>query len=176
MCSDINCLNILHLVFFAHPFFIPHMRIEEAIKQKTFKSPQHRAQVNIIYTAAWLNQFSSQALKPYGISIQQFNILRILRGRRGEPATIKLLTSRMLDKMSNASRLVDKLVAKKMVERCQSDVDRRQVDITITDHGLRLLDQASAALETATMVHLNNLDDQESSALSDLLDQLRGAE
>ena len=103
------------------------MRIEEAIHQKTFKTPQQRAQINIIYTAGWLNQFNGQALKPFGISIQQFNILRILRGRKGQPATVKLLTSRMLDKMSNASRLVDKLVAKGLVDRCQSEVDQRKL-------------------------------------------------
>ncbi|MEO0732268.1 MAG: hypothetical protein AAFZ52_05510, partial [Bacteroidota bacterium] len=70
--------------------------IEEAIQQPRFKSSNHRAQVNIIFTAAWLNQQTMQALKPFGLSLQQFNILRILRGRGGQPSTVKLLTERML--------------------------------------------------------------------------------
>jgi len=103
--------------------------IEEAIQQPNFPSPFHRVQVNTIFTAAWLNQRSAQSLKATGLSLQQFNILRILRGRAGKPATIKLLTERMLDKMSNASRLVDKLKEKGLVERQECPSDRRRVDI-----------------------------------------------
>lgn len=152
------------------------MRIEEAIKQKKFASPQQRAKVNIIYTAAWVNQHDSQALKQYGISIQQFNILRILRGRKGKPATVKLLTERMLDKMSNASRLVDKLVAKNLVKRCQSEIDRRSVEVTITKSGIDVLNDASKSLDFTNRECFDHLSNEEACQLSKLLDKIRSPE
>lgn len=148
--------------------------IEEAIQQPTFTSATHRAQVNILYTASWLNQQAGKALKPYGLSLQQFNILRILRGRGGKPATVKLLTERMLDKMSNASRLVDKLKEKGLVERRECATDRRRVDIVITNAGLELIEQASNAVEDTKTHAFRHLTDDEASVLSNLLDKMRG--
>jgi len=148
--------------------------IEEAIKQPTFKSAQHRAHVNIVYTSAWLNQTTAQALKPFSLSLQQFNILRILRGRGGKPATVKLLTERMLDKMSNASRLVDKLKEKGYVERLECMDDRRRVDILITKTGLDVISKASYAVEAARKIAFSPLSEAEAQELSDLLDKLRG--
>ncbi|MFT5999934.1 MAG: DNA-binding MarR family transcriptional regulator [Neolewinella sp.] len=148
--------------------------IEDAIKQPTFKSAAHRAQVNTIFTAAWLNQLTGQALKPYGLSLQQFNILRILRGRGGKPATVKLLTKRMIDKMSNASRLVDKLKEKGFVERRECPTDRRQVDILITNAGLQMIDRASEAVEASQTMAFGQLTDEDAVTLSGLLDKLRG--
>ena len=148
--------------------------IEQEIQQTTFRSPAHRTQVNIIYTAAWINQQTTQALRPYGLSIQQFNILRILRGRNGKPATIKLLTERMLDKMSNASRLVDKLKEKGYVMRQECESDRRRVDIVITESGLDVVGKASAAVEEGMLQSFKNLDNEEFDRLSTMLDRLRG--
>ncbi len=148
--------------------------IEEAIQQPAFKSATHRAQVNILYTAAWINQQTGQALKPFGLSLQQFNILRILRGRAGKPATVKLLTERMLDKMSNASRLVDKLKEKGLVERQECAADRRRVDILITAAGLELIEAASEAVESTKTFAFRHLSEEEASILSNLLDKLRG--
>lgn len=148
--------------------------IEDAIQQSKFSSPDHRAQVNVIYTASWLNQLTGQALKPTGLSLQQFNILRILRGRGDEPSTIKLLTERMLDKMSNASRLVDKLKDKGYVERQECPTDRRRVDIHITELGLKIIGEASAAVEARRLHAFSSLTDEESIQLSFLLDKLRG--
>ncbi|MTB51459.1 MarR family winged helix-turn-helix transcriptional regulator [Lewinella sp. W8] len=148
--------------------------IEEAIQQRNFKTPDHRAQVNIIYTAAWLNQETASALKPYGLSLQQFNVLRILRGRGEEPSTVKLLTERMIDKMSNASRLVDKLKQKGLVERRECSTDRRRVDILITPKGLDLIQEASDAVERLRRNSFSRLTDAENEELSRLLDKLRG--
>ncbi len=148
--------------------------IEEEIQQSTFRSPAHRTQVNIIYTAAWINQKTTQELRPFGLSIQQFNILRILRGRNGKPATIKLLTERMLDKMSNASRLVDKLKEKGYVMRQECESDRRRVDIVITEEGLDIVGKASQAVESAMVENFRNLDDEDFDHLSTMLDRLRG--
>ncbi len=148
--------------------------IEEEIKQSSFRSPAHRTQVNIIYTAAWINQQTTQALRPFGLSIQQFNILRILRGRNGKPATVKLLTERMLDKMSNASRLVDKLKEKGFVKRQECETDRRRVDIVITEAGLEVTQQASQAVEDNMHEHFRNLQERDFDQLSEMLDRLRG--
>ena len=147
--------------------------IEEEIQQQTFSSPAHRAQVNIIYTAAWINQQTMTALRPFGLSIQQFNILRILRGRNGQPATVKLLTERMLDKMSNASRLVDKLKEKGYVKRQECETDRRRVDIVITKAGLDIVGKASAAMDAITQERYGNLSAAEYDQLSSLLDRMR---
>ena len=153
----------------------PHMpTIEQEIQQTTFTSPAHRTQLNILFTAGWINQQTMQALRPFGLSIQQFNILRILRGRRGKPATVKLLTERMLDKMSNASRLVDKLKEKGYVRRQECETDRRRVDIVITKKGLDIVGQASKAMERDVIERFSNLNSDEFAQLSDLLDRLRG--
>ena len=85
------------------------MKRDEELKQTTFKNEFHKSIINIVYTSGWLSTILTQRLKPYDISIQQFNILRILRGQHPKPATIQLIQERMLDKMSNASRLVEKL-------------------------------------------------------------------
>ena len=148
--------------------------IEEAIQQTTFTDPAHRAQVNIIYTSNWLNQLTTAALRGYGLSLQQFNVLRILRGRGNEPSTVKLLTERMLDKMSNASRLVDKLKEKGYVERRECASDRRRVDIVITEAGLRAVEEASAAVNDIKDEYFGHLSDAEYTQLSGLLDKLRG--
>ena len=148
--------------------------IEEAIQQPKFSSSIHRTQVNILYTASWLNQISGATLKNYGLSLQQFNILRILRGRGGQPATVKLLTERMLDKMSNASRLVDKLKGKGYVKRQQCPTDRRRVDIVITEAGLDVINRASDEVTRVTDEAFASLTTQEADQLSFLLDKLRG--
>ena len=150
--------------------------IEQAIQQPTFRNPHHRAQVNVLYTSNWLNHRTMLTLKPHGLSLQQFNILRILRGRGGKPATVKLLTERMLDKMSNASRLVDKLKDKGLVDRRECPSDRRRVDIVITEKGLDLLAEASRSVESDVEARFTNLNDEEATQLSFLLDKLRGTE
>ncbi len=149
------------------------MKIEDAIKQKQFYNDLHKAHINILFTASWLNQRTAAVLKPYDISVQQFNILRILRGMHPKPATVKLLTDRMLDKMSNASRLVDKLKKKGYVDRQECPTDRRRVDITITEEGMKVINEASSELEGHLFDAPNALNDTEIRQLSDLLDKLR---
>jgi len=149
------------------------MKIEESIQQKKFSSSFHKAQVNVLYTAAWMSHQSAQALRPFNISVQQFNILRILRGMHPETATVKLLTERMIDKMSNASRLVEKLKQKELVERQDCPEDRRRVNISITEAGLQLLEEASEALNQQTLSQMEYLSEEEAKVLSDLLDRIR---
>ena len=104
------------------------MKIEKEIKQSKFKSEHQKMLINILYTSSWLAAKHAASLKPAGLSTQQFNILRILRGQHPEPATVNLLIDRMLDKNSNASRLVEKLRLKKLVERAICPEDRRAVN------------------------------------------------
>lgn len=149
------------------------MKIEEEIQQSKFASEFQKAHVNILFTAAWLNQETGRVLKPYGISVQQFNILRILRGMNPKPATIKMLTERMIDKMSNASRLVDKLEQKGLVTRTECGKDRRRVDVSITQKGLELIDNASDSMEKQMHVKAGTLTTEMAVQLNNLLDQIR---
>ncbi|PSR11219.1 MAG: MarR family transcriptional regulator [Bacteroidetes bacterium] len=152
------------------------MKIEEAIQQQHFISEYQKAHLNILHTGSWLSQRTAAILKPYDLTTQQFNILRILRGRHPEPATVKLLTERMLDKMSNASRLVDKLLKKGLVERTICSDDRRRVDVLITQPGLALLEKASVELEAEMDADNYNLTLDEAAELNRLLDKLRANE
>lgn len=147
------------------------VKIEEEIQQKRFDSPQNKVVVNLLFTYGKISTTQHRTLKPYGLSVQQFNLLRILRGQSPKPASIKLLTDRMIDKMSNASRLVDKLLTKKLVERKNSEQDRRQVDILITDKGLKTIETASIAMENA--MSSINISNEDAEQLSVLLDKLR---
>lgn len=115
------------------------MKIEDAIKQKRFKSEEERLIINLVYTSSWLTSEQSRYFKQFGISVQQYNVLRILRGQQPKPASVSLIQERMLDKMSNASRLIEKLKLKKLVKRSECPSDRRQVDVVITEEGLKLL-------------------------------------
>ena len=149
------------------------MKIEDEIKQKAFKNAYQKAFINVVYTSGWLQQQQAAFFKPYGITLPQFNILRILRGQHPEPATISLLIERMLDKTSNASRIVDKLEAKGLVTRKQCPADRRTVDVMITDKGLDLLKDMEGK-EGGEVTGIKNLTEEEAMQLSNLLDKVRG--
>lgn len=152
------------------------MKIEEAIQQKIFISEYQKALINLLYTSGQVLSNNTRVLRPFNISQQQFNILRILRGMHPQPATVKLLTERMLDKMSNASRLVEKLKQKDFVERLVCENDRRRVDISITAKGLELVEKASEAIE-GDMARIESvLTKEEALQLSDLLDKVRAHE
>ncbi len=150
------------------------MRIEDEIKQASFKYPYLKANINLLFTGNWLTLLNAKMLKPFGISLQQFNVLRILRGKHPESANIGEITSRMLDKSSNVSRLVDKLVAKNFVSKSNLTHDQRQTQVVITDAGLELLNQASEAVEAGLDAAYLHLTEAQASQLSDLLDLLRG--
>lgn len=148
------------------------MKIEEEINQtKPFINPQTKAMINLMFTSSWLIAIQAQHLKPFGISIQQYNILRILKGMFPEPATVKILIARMMDKNSNASRLVDKLKVKGLVQRNPSQEDRRRVDVVLTEKGLKILEELNKIMDQTERIV--NLTDQEAILLSDLLDKLR---
>jgi DNA-binding MarR family transcriptional regulator len=147
------------------------MGLEEEIKQKEFKSKQQRAYLNLIFTACHLNLEQTRFFKPYQLSAQQYNVLRILRGQNGKPITIGLIQERMLDVQSNASRLIDKLEEKKLVLRVACPKDKRQMDITITENGLEILKELDDKLNNKESSI--SLTDKESDLLNDLLNKIR---
>ena len=149
------------------------MKLEDEIKQSKFRNEQHKLSVNIIYTYGWLSNLQSRLLSESGLTSNQFNILRILRGQHPKPATINLLKERMLDKMSDASRLVERLRAKGLVSRSLSSEDRRRVDVSITEKGLRVLSEIDK-LDAKSDSVFERLSPQEVKVLNDLLDKLRG--
>lgn len=151
------------------------MSIERDIKQqKPFKSTNQKVVVNIMYTSNWMNSEQQGLLKPFDLSPQQYNVLRILRGQIPNPITVNGIIERMLDKMSNASRLVDKLLLKGYVSRCDNATDRRACDIRITETGsqiLKQIDEIQLDWESSRQF----LNDVEADTLSGLLDKLRGS-
>lgn len=149
------------------------MRINDEIKSNKFEDNYHKAVININYTYSWLNNLLRNNFEKHNLTPQQFNILRILRGQYPKPATINLLKERMIDKMSDASRIVDRLVQKQLVSRCTSNKDRRAVDIRISETGLEILSILDVEFKASDMLE-NNLTEEEAGTLSDLLDKLRG--
>jgi DNA-binding MarR family transcriptional regulator len=149
------------------------MEIGKEIKQSKFKNEYHKLLINILFTSGWLSSMHASNLKPYGISTQQYNLLRILRGQHPKPASVNLLIDRMLDKNSNASRLVEKLRLKKLVERTVCPEDRRAVNVIITQKGLELLAELDK-MEGAFMKEMKNLSEKEAEQVNLLLDKLRG--
>ena len=149
------------------------MRLEEEIKQKTFKSGYNKAVVNILYTQSYIVTRQGKLFKPFGLSPEQYNVLRILRGHHPEPITVSSIQDRMLNKMSNASRLVEKLKQKGLADRKECPTDRRQVDITITAAGNKLLQQLDEEIKSFNH-DVINLDEEEVNMLNSLLDKLRG--
>lgn len=149
------------------------MRLEEEIKQERFTNQYHKAVVNIIFTNNWIAGLQTEILKPYGITMQQYNVLRILRGQYPNPATIKIIKERMLDKMSDASRIVEKLRTKGLVERTTRASDRRNVDVLITKKGLEILEKTDRP-EHQLENRLKALSENEIEQLNCLLDKARG--
>lgn len=149
------------------------MKLEDEIKQHSFRNEYHKLAVNIIFTHSWLMSKIYELLDEYDLTPQQFNLLRILRGQYPQPASITLLKERMLDKMSDASRLVERLVTKGLVERKICPVDRRKVDVVITKKGLKLLEKIDKTDDEMDSF-LKNITKEEAEQLNQLLNKLRG--
>jgi len=149
------------------------MEIEKEIYNRKFENSHQKAVVNLLYTYGWITNLLRLLLNKHNVTLQQYNILRILRGHHPNPATINILKERMLDKMSDASRIVERLVQKDLVIRCVSDKDRRAVDILISQNGLDILQKLDTEISLKSMLS-NNISEEEASTLSGLLDKMRG--
>lgn len=134
-----------------------------------FTNNKVKATLNILYTANWINSHQNAFFKPYGISPQQFNVLRILKGAN-KPLKVQTIKERMIDRSPNATRLMDKLCDKNLIKRTHCPNDRRVVHIEIIKEGLSLLDEISKYLKDDL---LENLSEEEATQLSDLLDKIR---
>ena len=146
------------------------MQLEEEIKQKNFRDEFHKVVLNVTYSANWLQSRQAKYFRQFGLTCPQFNILRILRGQYPHPATVNMLIARMLDKTSNASRIVDRLEVKGWVTRRQCPDDRRTVDVLITGAGLKLLEEIDAS---DFPFGVENLTEAEARQLNQLLDKTR---
>ncbi len=149
------------------------MKIEEEIKQTKFRNAHHKAMLNIFYTSGWLENKNKEFFLAYGLTPQQFNILRILRGQHPNKISGAEIKARMLDKNSDVSRLLDRLIVKKLAAKTPCPKDRRATNIAITENGLRLLSQLDKKMDQ-TDIKAMHLTSAEAIQLSNLLDKCRG--
>lgn len=149
------------------------MGIDQDIQTK-FRNEYHKAAVNIIYTFNWMSEQTKEVFASADITPQQFNILRILRGSLPNPLSTLQIRERMLDKMSDTSRIVDRLIAKGLVKKGTCKTDRRLVDVMITDKGKKILEKLDLRQDEMDNV-ISNLSRKEAQMLSELLDKLRGS-
>ena len=149
------------------------MTLEDELGIAKFRSVQQRAALNILFTSNWIEQKNSECFKVFGISQEQFNVLRILKGQKGKPANLSTIEERMIHRMSNATRLVEKLKIKGYVQRKICEDNRRKIEITITDKGLQLLELIDPKLTQSESDLFKNLTAKEAKAIGLLLDKLR---
>ena len=151
------------------------MKLEQEIEQYHFSSEHLKLLINLQYTHNWAISKIKDFLSQFDLTVQQFNVLRIIRGQRPNPTTINLLRERMLDKMSDASRVVERLRQKGLIQRQKSEVDRRSVEVKITDEGLRVLERVDS--EYAFLDNLlSNISAEQAREMNEYLDQIRGDE
>ncbi|WP_109674018.1 MarR family winged helix-turn-helix transcriptional regulator [Dyadobacter jejuensis] len=148
------------------------MSIETDIKQKSFKNPYQKLAINLVYTSNWLLYRQMDLFREYDLTLQQYNVLRILRGQQGQPIRVSDISERMLDKSSNTSRLVDKLLVKGLAERTACSNDRRAVDVIITTKGKKILAEMDPKVEKLEL-DLGNITPEEANTICDLLDKMR---
>ena len=147
------------------------MNVEEVIKTSKEIPLEPRTIIHMELVHNKISEMMTATLKPFEVSIQQFNVLRILRGQQGNPANLSTINERMVTKMSNTTRLVDKLIAKGFVNRTVCPSNRRKVEILITDSGLKALSQMDEALDKAHDTILVNFTNPELEQLNQLLDK-----
>lgn len=151
------------------------MKLEDAIKSNKFKSETQKAGLNVLYTAWWLKTISTKEMKTFDITHEQYNVLRILKGKHPEKMCVKDIASRMIEKSSNVPRIVDRLELKKLIERTQGEIDGRQTVITLTDKGISLLAKATEKLNDI-WENAISMTDADALVLNNLLEQMRTLE
>lgn len=149
------------------------MKLEEELRTEKFKTEQQRAVLSILFTASWIQERTNECFKSHGISQEQYNVLRILKGQKGKPANLSTVQERMIHRMSNATRLVEKLKQKGYVNRVTCEDNRRKVEITITEKGLDLLDKIDPRLAGTEESLFHALSEHEVREIGLLLDKVR---
>jgi len=148
------------------------MRLEEEIKTTKFYNETHKVHLNVLFTASWLRGRTAARLKPFGLTLEQFNVLRIVRGAGSKNICVKDISGRMLERNSNTTRIIDRLEEKSLLRRHLSSRDRRERTIELTDEGRELLGAIDRDWE-ANNPHTSPLSLEEARELNDLLDKLR---
>jgi len=149
------------------------MKIEDIIQTEKPLPASRRLIISLFSTTSWATEQISEVLKPHEISLPQFNVLRILRGQKGKPANLSTIQDRMVNKMSNTTRLVDKLISKSLVERNVCEKNRRKVEITITSEGLGFLKKLDTVMDEIESEITQNLNESEIQQLTNLLHKIR---
>lgn len=150
------------------------MKIENAIKQSSFSNSYHKALVNLIYTGNWVRDEQMKVFKEFGLLPQHFNVLRIIKGSMPSPIAPKDIKEVLIDKAGDLTRLIDKLEKMGYVKRNLCPSNRRQMDISMTDKGLQLLEMLQTPLDEFTAKIKANITEKQAETLSNLLDALRG--
>ena len=151
------------------------MKLEDAIKSNKFKNESHKASLNVLYTAWWLKTISANELKKFDLTHEQYNVLRILKGKHPDTMCVKDIACRMIEKNSNVPRIIDRLETKQLIERTQGETDGRQTVITLTQKGINILEQSTTALNNIWDSNLS-ITEAEATTISNLLEKLRTKE
>ncbi len=148
------------------------MKLEQAIKSNKFKSEVHKAGLNILYTAWWLKTVMSKELKEYGLTHEQYNVLRILKGRHPEQICVKEIACRMIEKNSNVPRIIDRLEIKKLVKRTSSASDKRETVIVLTQAGINILHHSTDRINNVMDKNFL-IDETKAKTLNNILEEVR---
>lgn len=151
------------------------MKLEQAIQSTKFKNEVHKAGLNILYTAWWLKTVMSRELKEFGITHEQYNVLRILKGKYPDQMCVRDIACRMIEKSSNVPRIIDRLEIKKLVKRSTSALDKRETVITLTQAGITIL-EASTVVLNRVMDEMMLVNEGEALDLNNLLEKVRSNE
>lgn len=155
--------------------YICVVQLDKAIQSTKFRNETHKAGLNILYTAWWLKTVMSRELKEFGLTHEQYNVLRILKGKYPDQMCVRDIACRMIEKSSNVPRIIDRLERKKLVKRSVSAVDKRETVITITQGGITMLDAATIVMNRV-MDALLQITHQEAAELNHLLEKVRNNE
>ena len=155
--------------------YICIVKLEKAIKSNKFKSEVHKAGLNILYTAWWLKTVTSKELKEFGLTHEQYNVLRILKGKYPEQMCVRDIACRMIEKSSNVPRIIDRLEVKKLAKRSTSVVDKRETVITLTQSGITIL-SATNEMVNQVMDAVLEISENEAKELNRLLEKMRSNE
>lgn len=151
------------------------MKLEEAIQSVKFKNQTQKAGLNILYTAWWLKTVMSRELKQFGLTHEQYNVLRILKGKSPDEMCVKDIAGRMIEKSSNVPRILDRLVLKKLVKRATDANDKRHTVMTLTAAGFNILEQSTKKIDDL-FARLIEMDETSATKLNNLLEELRAKE
>ena len=155
--------------------YICKVKLEQALKSNKFKNDAHKATLNILYTAWWLKTKMSKELKEFGLTHEQYNVLRILKGKYPEQMCVKDIGCRMIEKSSNVPRIIDRLEIKKLVKRSNSSIDKRETVISLTQSGIAILNSTTNKVNLV-MDEIVVLGEKEANDINRLLEKMRSKE